>query len=493
MWINPDGFVWLEALRDPQKIGLHVALTPTWNETAWFADYVLPMGHAGERHDLMSQETHAGQWIGFRQPVRRVAMERAGTPVRFTHEANPGQVWEEAEFWVELSGRMDPDGALGIREWFESPSRPGQLVSQDEYWAWIFEHSVPGLPAAAAAEGLSPLQYMRKYGCFEVKRENYVPYEHEVDASEAEVDAEGRVQKGGKVVGVMIDGQPRVGFETPSRKLELFSATLAQWGWNERDYVVPWPLASHVGPDQIDRSKGEMVLLPNFRLPTLIHTRSANAKWLYEISHNNPVWMHPEDAVRIGVRSGELVTVETEIGRFTDKVWVTEGIKPGIVAMSHHLGRWRLQDGAGGNPGMSALAKLVEDGEGKHELRLVEGGRAWKTFDPDTSRIWWKDVGVHQNLTHAVHPDPVSGAHCWLQKAMNVRRAAADERHGDVVVDTRKSMEVYRQWLALARSAVDHSPDGTRRPAWLKRPLKPVKESYALPERPFGREGRGRA
>jgi anaerobic selenocysteine-containing dehydrogenase len=27
------------------------ALTPTWNETAFFADYILPMGHSSERHD----------------------------------------------------------------------------------------------------------------------------------------------------------------------------------------------------------------------------------------------------------------------------------------------------------------------------------------------------------------------------------------------------------------------------------------------------------
>ena len=39
-----------------------------------------------------------------------------------------------------------------------------------------------------------------------------------------------------------------------------------------------------------------MLLLPTFRLPTLIHTRSGNAKWLYEISHRNPLWLHPEDA-----------------------------------------------------------------------------------------------------------------------------------------------------------------------------------------------------
>ena len=49
-------------------------------------------------------------------------------------------------------------------------------------------------------------------------------------------------------------------------------------------------------------------------------------------------------------------------------------------------------------------------------------------------------------------------------------------------------MEVYQEWVALTRSAVDVSPDGTRRPDWLKRPLKPVPEAYKLPKKPFGRE-----
>ena len=487
MWINPDGFMWLEALRDEEKLACHVALTPTWNESAWFADYVLPMGHAGERHDIMSQETHAGQWIGFRQPVRRVALERAGKPVQYTYEANPGEVWEEAEFWVELSWRMDPDGSLGIRKWFESPNDSSRAITQDEYWGWIFDHSVPGLPAKAEAEGLTPLAYMRKYGCFEVVRENYVPYAKEVASEGATIDEDGRAVRDGKVIGVEIDGAVRVGFETPSKKLEFFSPTLRDWGWREREYVIPWPLESHVSPNNIDRSKGEMLLLPNFRLPTLIHTRSANAKWLYEISHANPVWMHPSDAKRLGVETGGLIKVETEIGYFIDKVYITEGIKPGVIAMSHHLGRWRLNDALGGNPGMTALASLDEDGKGGHSLNILEHGKAWKTFDPDTSRIWWTDVGVHQNLTHGVHPDPISGAHCWLQKAVNVTKAGPSDKHGDVRVDTRKSMKVYRDWVALTRSAIDHSPDGTRRPLWLKRPLKPVKDAYALPKEPFGR------
>ena len=498
MWINPDGFMWMRALQDESKIKCHVALTPTWNESAWFADYILPMGHAGERHDLMSQETHAGQWIAFRQPVRRVALERAGHPVKFTYEANPGEVWEENEFWIELSTSMDPDGSLGIRQWFDSPYRPGETITVEEYYRWIFENSVPGLPEAAAREGLSPLAYMRKYGAFEVKRENYVPYEQTPAGMQAgagpglpegyRLDAQERILDGsGQVAGVMVEGQPKAGFGTPSRKLEFYSPTLADWGWPEMEYVIPWPLKSHVHPDHIDRQKGEMLLLPNFRLPTLIHTRSANAKWLYEISHKNPLWMHPSDAERLGVRTGDLVRVESEIGYFVDKVWVTEGIKPGVIAMSHHLGRWRLQEDTGVSKGTSSLAALQEDGQGGYGLNILHGARAWESSDPDTSRIWWEEVGVHQNLTHAVHPDPVSGAHCWLQKAVNVCKAGPGEKYGDVWVDSNRSMAVYRQWHSLARSAVDHSPDGTRRPGWLQRPLRPIKESFRLPEKPFGR------
>lgn len=471
MWINPDGFMWLKALRDEERLKCHVALTPTWNESAWFADYVLPMGHAGERHDLMSQETHSGQWIAFRQPVRRVAMERLGKPVRFTYEANPGEVWEENEWWIELSVRMDPDGSLGVRKWFESPYRDGEIVTVAEYYRWIFENSVPGLPEVAEREGLTPLAYMRKYGAFEVTVDNYVPYEEVVEAGGSGMGDQGS--------GIEIDGVMRKGVGTPSRKFEFYSDTMREWGWAERDYTIPWPLKSHVHPDNIVRELGEMLLLPNFRLPTLIHTRSANAKWLYEISHKNPVWMHPSDARRLAVETGDLIRVDTEIGYFVDKVWVTEGIKPGVIAMSHHLGRWRLQDGLGIGAGMSSVVALSEEGA-EHRLNILEGGRAWDTFDPDTGRVWWQDVGVHQNLTHAVHPDPISGAHCWLQKAMSVRKALPNEKHGDVWVDTERSMAVYEEWKGLTRPASQNSPDGTRRPLWFKRPLKPTEESYKL-------------
>ena len=196
VWTNPDGFAWIEALTDEEKVGLHVALTPTWNESAYFADYVLPMGHGPERHDLHSYETHDGQWIGFRQPVLRSARERLGERVADTRHTNPGEVWEENEFWLELSWRIDPDGSRGIREFVESKENPGQRLTVDEYYAWMFEHSVPGLPEAAAADGRSPLDYMRRYGAFEVARDIGPLHEQPVPAEELEdtrEDAFGRI------------------------------------------------------------------------------------------------------------------------------------------------------------------------------------------------------------------------------------------------------------------------------------------------------------
>ena len=154
MWINPDGFMWLKSLRDEEQIKCHVALTPTWNESAWFADYVLPMGHSGERHDLMSQETHAGQWIAFRQPVRRVAMEKlAAKGETSPTKPIPARCGKKMSCGSNCRPRWTRMASLGIRQWFESPYRPGEIITQDEYYQWIFENSVPGLPETAAAEG----------------------------------------------------------------------------------------------------------------------------------------------------------------------------------------------------------------------------------------------------------------------------------------------------------------------------------------------------
>ena len=479
VWTNPDGMTWIEVLRDESKIELHAAMTPVWSETAWFADYVLPMGVGAERHDLMSQETHAAQWISFRQPVQRVLRERAGEQVEFTYETNPGEVWEEDEFWIELSWRIDPTGELGVRRHFESPYRPGEKITVEEYYRWIFENSVPGLPEKAASVGDSPLEYMRRHGAYAVKTNVYD--QHEAGLTEAELEAarvdpkQGKILKGEQIIGVMIDGKPTRGFNTPSRKLEFFSKTMADWKWPEQ--ALPGYIRSHVNWRDLDQASGDRMLVPTFRLPTLIHTRSGNAKWLYEISHTNPLWINPKDAEQLGLKNGDLARVNTEIGYFVIRAWTTEGIRPGVVGCSHHLGRWRTKKDEGTDRWASALVDLDELGEGRWRLRQIEGVKPFKSDDPDSERIFWQEGGVHQNLTFPVHPDPVSGMHCWHQR-VRVEPAQADDKYGDVLVDTKRSHEIYREWLEKARPAP--GPDNLRRPRWFSRPVRPVDEAYVI-------------
>jgi anaerobic selenocysteine-containing dehydrogenase len=352
-------------------------------------------------------------------------------------------VWEESEFWVALSWKIDPDGALGIRKFFESPYRQGQPITMDEYYGWMFDNSVPGLPEAAAKEKLTPLQYMRKYGVFKVSDKTY---SREFEAH---------------------------GFNTPSRKLEFYSPTLASWGWPE--HAIPRYVPGHVHWRDLKREQDEFDLLPNFRLPTLVHTRSA-VKWLYEISHNNPLWISTPDAAKYGIRTGDLVKVRTGIGYFVTRAWVTEGIRPGILAMSHHLGRWRLNEDIGGARNATALVTIAREG-GTYRMRQAHGARPFASNDPDSSRIWWSEVGVHQNLTFPVQPDPVSGMHCWHQR-VRLERASPDDRYGDVEVNTEKAHEAYKDWMRLTRPAP--GPDGSRRPYWFDRPLRPVRDAYRL-------------
>ncbi len=479
VWTNPDGMIWEQVLRDESKIELHAALTPTWNETAQYADYVLPMGHGAERHDLMSQETHAAKWISFRQPVLRAWRERNGEKLEFTYQANPGEVWEEDEFWIALSWRIDPDGSLGIRKWYESPYRKGERISVSEYYQWIFENSVPGLPEEAKKQGMTPLEYMRHHGAFLVSTDVYEAHKKALAAKELEGTASDPVTrdvtKDGKPVGLVVGGKPVHGFATPSRRLELYSKTIAEWGWPEQ--AIPAYIESHVHRKHMDRSKGEYCLIPTFRLPTLIHTRSGNSKWLYELSNSNPVWVHPEDAELLGIELGDLLRVSTRIGYFVNKAWITEGMRPGVVACSHHLGRWRLFDDHGTDKWASAKVKREELAPGKFRFRRLEDIGPFESSDPDSKRVWWTDGGVHQNLTFPVQPDPISGMHCWHQR-VTVTKAGPDDQYGDVEVDTTKSMAVFREWLKLAR--LEPRPGGLRRPLHFARAVKPSAEAYKL-------------
>jgi hypothetical protein len=68
-------------------------------------------------------------------------------------------------------------------------------------------------------------------------------------------------------------------------------------------------------------------------------------------------------------------------------------------------------------------------------VQRVHGVQPWESADRSSQRVWWNDAGVHQNITFPVHPDPISGMHCWHQK-VRVERAGHEDRYGDVFIVT---------------------------------------------------------
>ena len=125
-----------------------------------------------------------------------------------------------------------------------------------------------------------------------------------------------------------------------------------------------------------------------------------------------------EDAEKLHIEESGLVRISTRIGHFVIQAWQTEGIRPGVVAASHHMGRWRLDETEGRN---WAAGKATIDQQGTTWTLKREGAdkknmTSYESSDPDTGRIWWHDTGVHQNATFCVQPDPISGMQCWHQR-----------------------------------------------------------------------------
>ncbi len=99
----------------------------------------------------------------------------------------------------------------------------------------------------------------------------------------------------------------------------------------------------------------------------------------------------------------------------------------------------------------SAKVAIQQDGT-QYLMRRERDVEPFESSDRESQLAWWHYSGVHQNLTFPVQPDPISGAHAWHQR-VRLEPAKPDDREGDISVDTAKSHEVYREWMARTRPA----------------------------------------
>ncbi len=118
-------------------------------------------------------------------------------------------------------------------------------------------------------------------------------------------------------------------FKTKSGKIELYSATLAELGFD------PMPLYEQVE----EVPKGYFRLLYG-RSPLHSFARTQNNEILHSYMPENTIWLNNKVAQTLGLRDGDTIQLENQSGVMSDpvKLTVTAGIRPDCVFTVHGFG-----------------------------------------------------------------------------------------------------------------------------------------------------------
>jgi anaerobic selenocysteine-containing dehydrogenase len=130
-------------------------------------------------------------------------------------------------------------------------------------------------------------------------------------------------------------GAPR-GFATPSKKVELYCHPFAAHG-------IP-PLPEYVEPAVSPLSRPDLaaeypLVLTNAKFTTYVHSQQRALPSLRKASPEPTADLHPETALRHGIKNKQWMIVESPRGAIKVKARVTANIIPGVVCCQH--GWWQ--------------------------------------------------------------------------------------------------------------------------------------------------------
>ncbi len=383
VYVNGNVAENMAVLKDRSLIPFVVAVDPFMGESTALADLILPDTTYLERwdwEDMVSYDQIPEYYI--RQPMVK--------PL--------GEVRDFKDVCCDLARRLGGDLAAAL-----------PFSSAEEFVRDACETTSD----VKAAGGFA---YMKEHGALVPPgaKPSYRSYAKEVKAADLEgaiLDEEtGVYWKGNagesyrttkdaykKYVGQKIGDKVYKGFSpdkvNKSGLFEIHSQLLADKGFDPLPSYMSIPEHEAMGPHDL--------ILTTFKVNVQSHSRTQNSKWLSEIYHDNPAWIHPETATQRGIADGDSIRVKSQIGEIVTKAWVTESICPGVVAISNHCGHWaygRYASGKKSNP--------------------LAGND-----DPDLARMWWTDRGAHPNHVIPNSPDPISGQQRWMDTVVTVEKA----------------------------------------------------------------------
>lgn len=116
------------------------------------------------------------------------------------------------------------------------------------------------------------------------------------------------------------------GFDTPSGKVELFSQTLADYGYD------PLPIFT---PPERPSEQYPFTLISGARTIAFIHSQHRHITRLRKLAPEPLVEINPESAKKFSLTDDERVVVESAKGSITLKARITFEVPPGVLSLQH--------------------------------------------------------------------------------------------------------------------------------------------------------------
>jgi anaerobic selenocysteine-containing dehydrogenase len=124
------------------------------------------------------------------------------------------------------------------------------------------------------------------------------------------------------------------GFNTPSRKVQIYDPRLEELGFD--------PLPAYREPTESPVSTPELakeyplIMTTGGRVPVFRHSELRNIPVLKEIVPELLVTINPETASRLGIGDNDSIIIESPRGRMEARASLTEGIDPRVVQVPSH-------------------------------------------------------------------------------------------------------------------------------------------------------------
>jgi thiosulfate reductase / polysulfide reductase chain A len=401
----------VDVLKDEKLIPFHACSDIVYSEQAHWADLILPDATYLERWGLDTRNNmELRDYVTLRQPL----------------VPPPGECVSFVDSMIAIAKRIGPETA--------------KYFQFEDHEDWIRQRCA-GLTARVGEDGF---EYMKKHGVwqdmskpayFELYNWELTPEQLKDTRVDEATQVVWRKAADGRetAVGLMVQGKARRGFITPTRKFSVYhpdieAAAKAQGftedGGRGMPEWFPVPAIQRMGPEHLH--------LVTFKWNVHTQGRTQSQKYLTEIVHHNPMWIHTDTAARHGIKTGDMVEITTyrmpghlnpgngeAIGRALVPAYVTEGIHPRVLAVSNTLGNQFH--------GRAATARSGRRAASGHERAFDE---AIIAADADLDQdIWWDarrggtGEGYNVNAILPIYTAPLVGMQGWYDTVCTIRRA----------------------------------------------------------------------